>query len=286
MNELLGFDRRFALLVQECHLTRTTLLSGFDLLLKANVYQDKDGFFYSAFFEISIGLERLLKLAVITHHMLVNNYRTPTIRELRGKYGHDISSLHDEAMRIMSIYFRGKSRSTSPLDEVDSALVGFFSEYAVGSRYFNLNEICEAKLGQGPVSQWFKLAHEVFRTHTASHRVEKESLDIFYKMDREGIRNTFTHHKDESGQLLMVGDCLYRQLVMTKSAPLVIWRLIEVFRPVYHLLEEMSQTAATHEREHGARTPIIPHYEDFFYFFLATKSDIKRRKRWLEFANG
>ena len=26
---------------------------------------------------------------------------------------------------------------------------------------------------------------------------------------------------------------------------------------------------------------VIPHYEDFFYFLLANKADIKRRKKWL-----
>ena len=59
---LIGFDRKFTLLTQEAHLAKNTLLSGFDLLLKANFFQDKDGYFYSAFFNLSIGMERLLKL--------------------------------------------------------------------------------------------------------------------------------------------------------------------------------------------------------------------------------
>lgn len=45
---LLGFHKKFSL-AQEAHLTKNTLLSGFDLLLQANFFQDKDGYFYSAF---------------------------------------------------------------------------------------------------------------------------------------------------------------------------------------------------------------------------------------------
>jgi hypothetical protein len=34
----IGFDKNFSLLAQEAHLAKNTLLSGFDLLLKANFY--------------------------------------------------------------------------------------------------------------------------------------------------------------------------------------------------------------------------------------------------------
>jgi len=30
---------------------------------------------------------------------------------------------------------------------------------------------------------------------------------------------------------------------------------------------------------------VIPHYEDFFYFLLADKVTIKRRKKWLDIFN-
>jgi len=82
----IGFYKKFSLLTQEAHLAKNALLSGFDLLLKANFFQDKDGYFYSAFFHISIGMERILKLAVVTDYMLSNNYQTPTIKQLKKDF--------------------------------------------------------------------------------------------------------------------------------------------------------------------------------------------------------
>lgn len=86
MNHI-GFDKKFTLLAQEAHLAKNTLLSGFDLLLKANFFKNTDGYFYSAFFHLSIGMERILKLAVITHYMLGNDYRSPTVKQLKKNLG-------------------------------------------------------------------------------------------------------------------------------------------------------------------------------------------------------
>lgn len=83
----------------------------------------------------------------------------------------------------------------------------------------------------------------------------------------------------------MVFDCWHRQYVIEKSAPLVIWRLVEVLRPIHLLLEAMAHKASEYEKSQGEPTMVIPHYEDFFYFLLANKNTIKRRRRWLDIFN-
>lgn len=64
-----------------------------------------------------------------------------------------------------------------------------------------------------------------------------------YKMDRTGYRNGFTMHLTESGHPMSQFDCLHRQLVIEKAAPLVIWRLVGILRPIRFLLEAMSDKA-------------------------------------------
>ncbi|MCL9844625.1 hypothetical protein [Ralstonia solanacearum] len=280
----IGFDRKFGLLAQEAHLTKNTLLSGFDLLLKANFFQDKDGYFYSAFFHISIGMERVLKLAVVTHFMLTNNYQTPTIKQLKNQFGHDIATLYSECVKLMPTYLN--PQATLPaLSAEDQALVDFFTEYGVGSRYFNLNEICEAKMDRSPLYKWLDLARTTYEDYTPGQVRERSALNLMYRMDREGPPNGFTSHLDEHGHPMMVFDCLHRQYVVEKSAPLVIWRLIEVLQPIYFLLEAMSHKASEYEAANGISTMVIPHYEDFFPFLLADRATIKRRKKWLDIFN-
>jgi|GEM_PF-620257 len=280
----IGFDKKFSLLAQEAHLTKNAILSGFDLLLKANFFQDKDGYFYSSFFNISIGMERLLKLAVITHHMLTNSYSTPTIKQLKNQFGHDVKTLYDECVTLMPTYHSKRTKQPS-LEAADQALIDFFAEYAKNSRYFNLNEVCEERLDRSPLDKWLEIARSVYEQYTPHQVRQKCAMNLMYSMDRTGPPNGFTSYLDESGHPMMVFDCLHRQYVIQKSAPLVIWRLVEILRPIHFLLEAMAHKASEYEKSQGQRIMIIPHYEDFFYFLLADKVAIKRRKRWLDIFN-
>lgn len=280
----IGFDRRFSLLVQEANLAKNSLLSGFDLLLKANFFQDKDGYFYSAFFHLSIGIERFLKLAVVTHYMLSNGYRTPTIRQLRYQFGHDVATLYMECVKLIPIYHDPVIDCTIS-NVVDKALVSFLTEYGLASRYFNLNEICEAQMDRGPLDKWLDLAKGVYEEYTAPHIREKSATNLMYRMDKNGQMNGFTIHLNEQGHPMTVFDCLHRQYVVDKSAPLIIWRIAEVLRPIHFLLEAMARKAGEYEVENGYSSMVIPHYEDFFYFLLSDKVDIKHRKSWLETFN-
>jgi hypothetical protein len=276
----IGFDKKFTLLAQEAHLTKNAILSGFDFLLQANFFQDKDGYFYSSFFNISIGMERLLKLAVITHYMLINNYSTPTIKQLKNQFGHDVKTLYDECIRLIPKY-NVRHIKSSILSAEDQALIHFFTDYAMNSRYFNLNEVCEASKFRSPLEQWVEIAQSIYEFHTPYQVRQKCSMNLLYKMDKEGPPNGFTHYLDQAGQPMMVFDCLYRQYVVKKSSPLVIWRLVELLQPIHFLLEAMAHKASEYEKDQGKLAMIIPHYEDFFYFLLADKPDIKRRRRWL-----
>lgn len=282
---MIGFDKRFGLLSQESHLAKNALLSGFELLLKANFFQGKEGYFYSTFFHISIGMERILKLAVVTHYMLSNNYQAPTINQLKEEFGHNIATLYNNCIKLRSSY-RGPQQVTMPvLSAEDQALVDFFTEYAMGSRYFNLNEICEAKMNRSPLYKWLDLARSTYEQYTPSQVRQKSAINLMYSMDRKGLTNGFTSHLDEQGHPMMVFDCLHRQYILEKSSPLAIWRLIEILRPIYFLLDCMAHKASEYEVEHGISSMVIPHYEDYFYFLLADRATIRRRKRWLEMFN-
>lgn len=276
---LLGFNKKFSLLAQEAHLTKNTILSGFDLLLKANFYQDRDGYFYSAFFHLSIGMERILKLALVTNHMLTNDYKTPTVNQLKG-FGHNVQKLYGECQKLMPLY-RNPQAQLPTLTDCDSELIAFFTEYGVQSRYFNLNELSEAKMERSPLYKWLDAARSIHEEYTPSHLRERSAMSIMYKMDQAGYRNGFTRNLTEDGHPMTQFDCFHRQHVIEKAAPLAIWRLVEILQPIHFLLEAMSDKARQYEVDRNIQAMVIPHYEDFFFFLLADKDSIKRRKKWL-----
>lgn len=273
MNRL-DFDSRFNLLVQESYLSKQALLTGFEGLLKANYYSGLEGGFYQGFFNISIGLERLLKLVFLTDFMLCNGYRAPSERQLKS-FGHNICELYECIPGFLVKYNVGVE--VVKLFDVDEEIVEFFSEFAMSSRYHNLNEICSGKLKVSPLYKWLRILREVYSESVSCARREANDMRIILGM----ARNNYTFHQDETGHPLTEFDILQIQNIARKSGPMVVWRIIELFRPVYHLLEAMADRGRKYEESQGVEKMVVPHYEDFFHFFLADRKSCLRRKKWL-----
>lgn len=82
---------------QEGYLFRSCLTSGLTSLRAAGTH-DK-GKFYSSFFNLSIGVERLCKTIVIINRMLKNKMQPPSESKMR-RLGHQITGLHTAVANI------------------------------------------------------------------------------------------------------------------------------------------------------------------------------------------
>lgn len=87
------FSATWFLLEQEGLLAQACLCNGLTALRRANL-GDKKGLFYSAFFELSIGFERTLKLVLILDHMARNQLVPPDSKTVED-YGHKLRALFD-----------------------------------------------------------------------------------------------------------------------------------------------------------------------------------------------
>lgn len=275
--QFIGATKNFSFLAQESFLAKNCILSGFDSLLAANYFCAKDGYFYTAFFNLSIGLERIMKLAIVADYMLKNNMSTPTEQYLRG-FGHKIDVLYKKISEMSSRY--GNGFGYPEADTIPAVLIDFLSKFGSSSRYYNLNEIASTSGNISPLDEWKEIALELYFLHTASHIRESNSTKIFSDMDKYGEVNSYTCYLDTHAHPLMLGDIRYLQMVTSKAAPLAIWELITLFRPVHFLLEKMAAQARGASGDTEGLT--IPHFEEFFYFLLAMLPDVKRRKRWLQ----
>jgi hypothetical protein len=78
---------------REAALARHLVGSGVTALGRAG-YADKFGEYYTAFFGLSVGPERLCKLALVADHAISHNGRMPEERVVR-RFGHKLVDLMD-----------------------------------------------------------------------------------------------------------------------------------------------------------------------------------------------
>lgn len=83
---------------REASLVRHLIGSGATAIGRAN-YADKMGEYYTAFFGLSVGLERLSKLILVAHYAIENQGRMPDERVVR-KFGHKLIDLTNEVENI------------------------------------------------------------------------------------------------------------------------------------------------------------------------------------------
>jgi hypothetical protein len=147
------FPYSFDLLQQEGHLIHSCLTYGLTALRHSRV--DQKGQFYTAFFQLSIGLERLMKTNLVIAHMARHKFASPTKKELQS-FGHDLLSLFEACKQIKIPSTSSQLDVISP-GTIAHEIVSFLGEFAKSTRYFNLDGLAHPirqpiRLGRGMVS--------------------------------------------------------------------------------------------------------------------------------------
>jgi hypothetical protein len=143
-------DPTFIAFNREAELAKRITCSGLTALRKAT--PSRPGIYYDAFFGLSIGLERLAKLAWLIDECIRRCGAFPTDKDLRS-VGHDIQTLVKMAQHIQR---RQPAYSTFPSDRVTDHIIKFLSEFAEGTRYYNIDFFVGGKSkGMGdPIRNW------------------------------------------------------------------------------------------------------------------------------------
>lgn len=145
------------LLQQEGHLIRSCLTKGLTELRAAHVHNI--GGFYAALFNLSIGIERLLKATIIMDYMLSNNLTAPTRKQLRH-YGHDILELYKSCVALS----QAESSKLPPLETIDKQaqeILHLLNDFAQTTRYHNLDTLSSKGSGKDPLLHWNEILLEI-----------------------------------------------------------------------------------------------------------------------------
>jgi hypothetical protein len=151
---------------REAALVRHLIGSGATALGRAN-YADRTGEYYTAFFGLSVGLERLAKLILVADHAITNDGHMPAEKVVR-QYGHKLVDLLRAADRVAAKHALKLDyhRPTTAISQKVVECLDAFADAGRG-RYANFAALGDPNLGhEEPIRKWWgEVAELILKEH-------------------------------------------------------------------------------------------------------------------------
>jgi len=264
------FPASFILLQQEGYLMSSCLSRGLTDVRIANVNK---GILYSGFFNLSIGIERLLKVIIVIDHMLQHDLSVPTKKQMKA-YGHDIVNLYDTCVEI------GKKRYTqiqsrSEMDVIDHELLSFLSDFAITTRYHNLDALSKSQSNLDPLLRWNNLITSILDNDVSAKQRDKiiaQAKAISTAID--DVTFTFMHGLDQNS--LTTTDVMALPGLHNQAARFAVLRLIKKLSTIRDLLANVSHEA------YNLDTPLppFPQMQEFLQWLWDDRQYVLNKKKW------
>lgn len=262
---------------REAALVRHLVGSGATALGKAN-YADQIGEYYTAFFGLSIGLERLAKMILVAEFAMANNGRMPEEKEVR-KFGHKLIDLAKEADAISKN--RGLTlryvRPNSPISAKILECLDAFADARRG-RYANFSSLDNPNLSnEEPIKKWWdEVAEAILKQHyygkSAQERVEANAEIVHSMISPVAM----VLHTDESGGAMQD---VKSASIRTGQTEIVQkfgrYHALTIVRWLSGVLSEIAHIAC-YEHNVGGFFGI----NEYFYSYTVDDSFLKTRKIW------
>ncbi len=242
-------------MLEECELTSSLLKSGLHSLRRASVC-DK-GSYYRAFFELSIAIERLLKIIIIMKYRRENSGEFPTINN-ENIMGHKIIELWSKA-------------ELSELTGIHKEIFVFLDEFAGYTRYYNLDRILEKSGGntkhEGVLAKWKRIQGLIESKHGKKRYIHREELIEILDQSRK-----FLHYGMEGEEITQAG------LMVDEAANTDYLQGYSVLY-VFEIIKIMYKKVCEIEKK-GYYMPVVSEFFSYYTDYW-TNSAVRRKKDWL-----
>lgn len=273
------FSPMWRLLEQEGYLAQSCLCTGLTALRAANL-GDQKGLFYSAFFELSIGLERMMKLIVILDHLAEHMIEAPPAKTIEA-YGHKLLVLWRDVQRIATKLEEADLDSLAA-NALLMDMLQFLDEFAhPGGRYANINKLTGSNL-QGrtdPMDAWAVLAGKLFELHaTRAERAKAAQIKAVAQIMLGDVSMNLIN--DLSGASLGVGGLHQRASELDTAGRYAVWYFVQLTEALRKVLDGATYKAHQAEERSGKGRGNIPFMGEFFEFAWSDKTYALRKKVW------
>lgn len=250
-----------------------SFLNGFDLMNKSSF--DRPGSLYSCFFQLATGLERLMKIAFIIDHKAKNKLSNPSDKQLRN-LGHNLV-LSYENCKSLAKERNASSSGWFDADTNEHRLLSFLSEFADGSRYYNLNQLVGGRRTDDPLRKWFKVHMAIAESYLPYSKLEQIMQLARSHCDKFKF---YGYELSPRGEYELTVDITYQLEVLRRTRGHCVWTMIRTLKPFYNLLDRLCDEVHSIEISQGIETPTVPYMIDFISFFLCDRQTSTCRKSW------
>lgn len=275
----MAFSATWFLLEQEGLLAQACLCNGLTALRRANL-GDKKGLFYSAFFELSIGFERVLKLVLILDHMARNRLVPPDSKTVED-YGHKLRSLFDATTAVCATH-GVTALDAFQFDSLPIVILGFLDDFAhPGGRYSNINKLTGHKhqTMADPIVQWGEIASQIMQTHATPR--ERERAQLNGQMASAAFGGAAASLiSDLNQQQMDVAPLHVRASELDTAAKHAIYALVTLIAALREVLDNLSGSAWAANPPDTSGVADVPDMKEFFQFAWADRQYVMRKRQW------
>ena len=275
----MAFSATWFLLEQEGLLAQACLCNGLTALRRANL-GDKKGLFYSAFFELSIGFERVLKLILILDHMARNQLVPPDSKTVED-YGHKLRSLFDAAKGACAAHGVTALDAFQP-NSLPIAILGFLDDFAhPGGRYSNINKLTGHKHQAlaDPIVQWGEIANRIMQTHATPKEHQRAQLNGHMASAAFGDAAA-SLMSDMDQRPMDVARLFTRASELDAAARHAIYALVTLIAALRDVIESLCDRAWAANPPSSTGVADVPDMKEFFQFAWADRQYVMRKRQW------
>jgi hypothetical protein len=263
---------------REASLVSQIIGSGATALGRAS-YADGFGEYYTAFFGLSIGIERLAKLILIADYAVENGAKLPNQNVVK-KFGHKLSVLIEKADQIATKHSLTLEYA-KPTDPICWATIECLDAFADASkgRYANFEAIGNPAFDPNnePVNRWWvKVIEPILDKHYRGRAAEAQVRHNAKSM-AEVIGNAISvQYFDEQGKPMTDIATASERTGQTELARKYgRFYTLSIVRWLADIFDELTHTAGYTE----TLAVLCGHYE-FFSTYLNPNNFLLTRKRW------
>lgn len=253
------------LLGRECALAASSIGQGLTLIRKYDYVKHAYG--TQAFFSLSIGIERLLKIILIYNHRRINNNKFPDNGVLK-KAGHEIKSMYEIAIGIANEIGQADIYSPLKADRIYDLIIDFLTDFAHSSRYYNLDTLTgHQNKTDEPLRRWnTKINKIIVERH---YRYNQKKVEEIEKLtDAFGGHFLVSFDNEDGKEISNIKDLYLEGLTVDVKQKYSMFYIYCIVRFLSELLRHLS-------------TNFYPNVSEYFTIFrISDDAYVKRIKSW------